>query len=64
LKVYLGSHSEEVGMTLFFHVEPNLQFIVKYTLLYMTSVSKTVQQTLENPSSNMSVEEKVYFTNN
>jgi len=47
-----------------FHVEPNLQFIVKYTLLYMTSVSKTVQQTLENPSSNMSVEEKVYFTNN
>jgi hypothetical protein len=51
-------------MTLFFHVEPNLQFIVKYTLLYMTSVSKTVQQTLENPSSNMSVEEKVYFTNN
>lgn len=41
-----------------FHNDSNLQFIIKYTLLYMTSVSKTVQKILENPATNMSVEEE------
>ena len=41
-----------------FHSDANTQFIIKYTLLYMTSVSKTIQQNLENPAENMSVDEK------
>ena len=41
-----------------FHSDANTQFIIKYTLLYMTSVSKTIQQNLENPAMNMSVEEE------
>jgi hypothetical protein len=41
-----------------FHENDNIQLIIKFTLLYMVSVSKTVQEALENPAINMTVEEE------
>jgi predicted transposase YdaD len=41
-----------------FHENDNIQPIIKFTLLYMVSVSKTVQKALENPATNMTVEEE------
>lgn len=41
-----------------FHSDPNIQLIIQYTLLYMVSISKTVQNALENPSNSLTVEEE------
>jgi len=41
-----------------FHENDNIQPIIKFTLLYMVSVSKTVQKVLESPATNMSVDEE------
>lgn len=41
-----------------YHQDFNLQVIIKLTLLYMVSVSKTVQNKLENPATVMTVEEE------
>lgn len=40
------------------YTNPTHRLIIKYTLLYMISVSKTIQEAFENPSDNMTVQEE------